>query len=83
MNSYHNLTQVFETREKGARFDLELAIVTGETTRLAAAVCVLKLSRDRARRKAVCREPLCVEHYSYLPRLPPYDLGLRNIVELF
>ncbi len=81
VNSDHDLTQVFETREESACFDLKLAIVARKTTGLAAAVRVLELSHDRARRKAVCREPLRVEHDSYLPRLPADDLRLRNVVE--
>src|SRR5260370_37064404 len=80
VNPDHDLAQIFETREKSTCFDLKLAIVARETTGLAAAVCALKLCHDCARRKAVCREPLCVEHYPYLPGLPADDLVLRNVV---
>ena len=81
MNSNHNLAQVFDSRKKSSRLDLELAIVPRETPGLAAAIRVLELSHDRARREAVCCEPLGVEHDSYLPGLAPNDLGLRNVVE--
>ena len=58
VNSDHNLTQIFETRKESARLDLELAIVARETPGLAAAIRALELSDDRARREAVCCEPL-------------------------
>src|SRR5271166_5649830 len=81
VNPDHDLTQVVETREKSSSFDLKLAIVARKTAGLATAVRVLELPYDRARCKAVGRETLCVEHDSYLPRLPTDDLGLRDIVE--
>ena len=81
VNPDHNLTQVFETREKSACLDLKLVIATRKTTGLATPVRVLELLHDRARRNAVGREPLCVDHYSYLPGLPADDLGLRNVIE--
>src|SRR5579864_6158814 len=81
MNADHDLTQVFETREEGACLDLKLAIVARKTTGLAAAVRALKLSDDCARCEPIGCQPLCVEHYTYLPGLPADDLGLRNVVE--
>ena len=68
--------------KNSAGFDLKLAIVAGKTAGLAAAIRALQLLDDRARRQAIGRKPLRVEHDAHLPGLPADDRRFRNVVEL-